>query len=116
MFLADFGFGKVMTVACAMGTATKLAGTPGFQSPEQLKGEKMSTLSDVYSLGAVMTELFGGKPIWSNMSSHTIIVKVAIQGEMSHLPTKVKSIAASCLCPLESRASAALVLKFVMDL
>lgn len=30
-----------------------------------------------------MTELFGGKPIWENMSSHTIIIlNVAIKGVM----------------------------------
>ena len=46
-----------------MGTATKLAGTPGFQSPEQLKGENMSISSDIYALGAVITELFGGKAV-----------------------------------------------------
>ena len=52
-----------MTSTRVMGTATKLAGTPGFQSPEQLKGENMSISSDIYALGAVITELFGGKAV-----------------------------------------------------
>ena len=79
MFLADFGLGKVMTAIRVMGTATKMAGTPGFQSPEQLKGETMSVSSDIYSLWAVFTELFGKRP-WSNMSHHTIILRVAVEG------------------------------------
>ena len=53
------------------------AGTPAFQPPEQLKGELCGEGSDVYALGCIMTELFGEKPIWSNLSPHTIILKVA---------------------------------------
>ena len=61
MFLADFGLGKVMNTR-AFGTATMKAGTPGFQSPEQLKGESLGTSADTYALG-VLTELFGEKPL-----------------------------------------------------
>ena len=119
MFLADFGLGKVMTATRVMGTATKMAGTPGFQSPEQLKGETMSVSSDIYSLGAVFTELFGKRPIWSNMSHHTIILRVAVEGVMpdiTHLPQPIQAIVMRCLCPVKARATAEYVLKAVCDL
>ena len=36
VFVVDFGLGKVLGESCALGTATKVAGTPGFQAPEKL--------------------------------------------------------------------------------
>ena len=60
------------------GTATKLAGTPGFQSPEQLKGENVTVSTDIYALGAIVTELFGGKPLWENVSSYAIMCQVSV--------------------------------------
>ena len=63
-----------------METATKAAGTPGFQAPEQLTGENLSKSTDIYALGAVLTELFGGKAIWENISGHTILLQEAVKG------------------------------------
>ena len=67
----------------ALGTATKIAGTPGFQAPEKLRGEALTTAVDVYSLGGVLTELFSGKPLYNKMDTHTIICKVAVQNIMT---------------------------------
>lgn len=55
-----------MNTTCALGTATMNSGTPGFQSPEQLKGEGLEISTDVFALGGVLTELFGGKPLWQS--------------------------------------------------
>ena len=98
-----------MTATRVIGTATKLA---GFQSPEQLKGESISISSDVYSLGAVLTELFGGRPIWPN------ILKVAVEGVMpttSHLPEPIQSVVQRCLCPLMERVTVETVLKALCE-
>ena len=51
-----------MRATRAIGTATMRVGTPGFQSLEQLKAEGIGISSDVFALGGVLTELFGGKP------------------------------------------------------
>ena len=46
-------------------------------------GEELTVSCDVYAYGAVLTELFGGKPIWDNShSSITIIYKVATLDQM----------------------------------
>ena len=53
------------------------AKTPAFQPPEQLRGELCGTGSDVYALGCVIVEVFGGKAIWKDLAFHTIILQVA---------------------------------------
>jgi serine/threonine protein kinase/TolB-like protein len=63
--LLDFGIAKVLNVelsALSMErTRTELrALTPDYASPEQVRGEKLTATSDVYSLGVVLYELLTG--------------------------------------------------------
>jgi len=61
--LLDFGVAKVLDAAPAGDTRT--VGhfmTPQYASPEQIRGEAINITSDVYSLGAVLYELLGGRP------------------------------------------------------
>ena len=57
--LLDFGIAKVLEADDSeSGTATQLGMmTPQYASPEQIRGEKVSTASDVYSLGMILHEL-----------------------------------------------------------
>ena len=41
--LTDFGLAKVMSNTCQAGTKTILAGSPGYQPPEQLRAEKIGS-------------------------------------------------------------------------
>jgi serine/threonine protein kinase len=60
--LLDFGVARLLDPESPEITAT--AGyrpmTPAYSSPEQLRGESVTTLSDLYSLGAVLFELLAG--------------------------------------------------------
>jgi len=60
--LLDFGIAKVLGAGQRDETraATRLL-TPDYASPEQLRGEGVTTASDVYSLGIVLYELLSGK-------------------------------------------------------
>lgn len=62
--LLDFGIAKLLSDAEAGGadmTITVLrVMTPEYASPEQIKGEPITTLSDVYSLGVCLYELLTG--------------------------------------------------------
>lgn len=62
--LLDFGLAKVLTPAPGASTFTALDVrmlTPDYASPEQVKGERVTTATDIYSLGAVLFEMLAGE-------------------------------------------------------
>ncbi len=65
--LLDFGIAKLVDEASGATdqtiTSTR-AMTPDYASPEQVRGERMTTASDVYSLGIILYEMLSGeKPL-----------------------------------------------------
>ena len=119
VYVADFGLGKILCDSRVLGTATKIAGTPGFQAPEKLKGEKITTAMDIYSLGGVLTELFSGKPLYTSMDAHTIMCRVVLQNilpDFDHLEEQIHCIVKQCLCPVEQRSNATHILEIILKL
>ncbi len=62
--LLDFGISKIVHPDTGLATATIAEWrpmTPQYASPEQIRGEPMTTASDIYSLGIMLYELLTGK-------------------------------------------------------
>lgn len=58
--IADFGLAQVQNEA-GVTQKSSIVGTPGYMSPEQISGEKLTPQSDLFSAGIVIFELFSGK-------------------------------------------------------
>jgi serine/threonine protein kinase/tetratricopeptide (TPR) repeat protein len=73
--LLDFGIAKLLDPEGGTGAPADLtvtlqgAMTPEYASPEQLKGEMITTASDVYSLGVVLYELLCGQRPYAALKS-----------------------------------------------
>jgi serine/threonine protein kinase/tetratricopeptide (TPR) repeat protein len=72
--IMDFGLARVST--SDMTRAGAIMGTPNYMSPEQVRGEKATARSDVFSLGAVFYELLGGRKPFDADSLAAILYQV----------------------------------------
>lgn len=59
--ITDFGIARALDTTQATQTGSYL-GTATYSSPEQLRGERVTTKSDIYSLGATLYEAAAGEP------------------------------------------------------
>ncbi|NOZ37357.1 MAG: protein kinase [Gammaproteobacteria bacterium] len=61
--IVDFGLAAAASQGDARITKSGiLVGTPTYMAPEQVRGRKIDTRTDIYSLGIVMYEMFTGRP------------------------------------------------------
>ena len=65
--ILDFGLAKVRSASGEsvgkMSKTGQTCGTPDYMSPEQCTGKRLTTASDIYSLGCVMYELMSGRKV-----------------------------------------------------
>ena len=63
--IMDFSIAEINTdTASGFALSQSLLGSPLYMSPEQVRMETLSPASDLYSLGAVMYQLFTGQPLY----------------------------------------------------
>lgn len=60
--IADFGISKSLAGDGVKTRVNLILGTPSYMSPEQVRGEELTTASDIYALGVVLYELLAGRP------------------------------------------------------
>jgi serine/threonine protein kinase len=80
-------------------------GTVAYMSPEQARGELVTTASDMYSFGLVLQELFSGQPPYGDTKDYVEILARAQRGE-SLPPTGVPAAVRGLVTRLKSLAPA----------
>lgn len=97
--LLDFGVARLLdSHASADATQDLRRFTPNFASPEQLRGESLSTSSDIYSLGVVLYCLLaGGRPYDLTAHSFADAIRYVTEEEPPLLRRKAKPEAAAAL-------------------
>ena len=73
--LTDFGIAKTNDAASNMTATGTIVGTPHYMSPEQAMGRPIDKRADIYSLGAMMFEMFTGKVPYTGDSAISIGIK-----------------------------------------
>ena len=82
----DFGIAKLLTDGAGADSAlTQFDGrvlTPDYASPEQISGRPISTASDVYSLGVLLSELLcGARPYYLKRDSRGALEDAIVEAE-----------------------------------
>ena len=89
-FVTDFGLAKWLDTRADLTRTLTIFGTPGYIAPEQAKAPaaKLTPRADVYSLGAILFDLFTGRPPF--LGEHALAV---IQQASENPAPKLRSLA-----------------------
>jgi tetratricopeptide (TPR) repeat protein/TolB-like protein/tRNA A-37 threonylcarbamoyl transferase component Bud32 len=103
--VSDFGLAKWLDVSSDLTRTLTIFGTPGYIAPEQASGSAagLNPTSDIYSIGAILFDLFAGRPPF--LGEHALaVIKQAADKPAPKLRTLVPStdrdletICAKCL-------------------
>ncbi|GHA99668.1 hypothetical protein GCM10010392_28160 [Streptomyces clavifer] len=99
----DFGIARALDAVTADGKLTRtgaVIGSPGYMSPEQVRGETLTPVSDVFSLGSVLA--FAGTrrhPFGSSESGmHAVMYRIAQEEpDLTGLPAGLIELVDACL-------------------
>ncbi|MFC8423605.1 serine/threonine-protein kinase [Streptomyces sp. NPDC057236] len=99
----DFGIARALDAVTADGKLTRtgaVIGSPGYMSPEQVRGEPLTAASDVFSLGSVLAFAATRRQPFSSSDSgmHAVMYRIAQEPpDLSGLPEGLSELVRDCL-------------------
>ncbi|WP_046470535.1 serine/threonine protein kinase [Allosalinactinospora lopnorensis] len=97
----DFGIARATEGTAA---TQSIIGTPGFMSPEQIQGERMTPTSDMFAYGAVLVYAASGAGPFGEGAMHTMVMRIMQhEPDISAVPPSLQQLAAACLTKDASR-------------
>ena len=100
----DFGIALTERASDVELTAAgALIGSPTHMAPEQMRGEKATAQSDIYSLGVTLYELIAGQPpiqgktTYELMMAHLYIVPIPLKQLRPEIPAALSDVVAKAL-------------------
>ena len=75
-------------------------GTPGYMSPEQVRGEAVDRRTDIFNFGLMLHEMLAGKPTFSGhsaMDAMSAILKDAAPDLPESVPGALRELVSNCL-------------------
>jgi len=98
--VADPGMDLTETLVDASGGLGVLVGTASYMSPEQARGERVDQRSDIFACGAVLYEMFAGRPAFRHetaVDTMHAIIHDDLPEWPPHVPMPVRRIVARCV-------------------
>jgi tetratricopeptide (TPR) repeat protein len=90
--VTDFGLARTRDNETSLSTVSRIIGTPGYIAPEVLKHHAASAATDLYALGVVVNEIFGG-----NQPSGGAPVQLAESLRAPGVPSFLLELTVACL-------------------
>ena len=86
--LLDFGIAKILDLATDATLTSMRMMTPDYASPEQVMGGRISTATDIYSLGALLYQLLTDKPAHEFTEHSAQAIAMVVTGREVTRPSK----------------------------
>ncbi|WP_369208076.1 protein kinase, partial [Streptomyces sp. PU-14G] len=99
----DFGIARALETVTADAHLTRtgaVVGSPGFMSPEQVRGDRLTEASDIFSLGSVLAFAatghtpFGGTGVAGHVQMYRITQE---EPDLEGVPEPLRAVVAACL-------------------
>jgi serine/threonine-protein kinase len=71
--LTDFGLARLVETESTVTRTKEVFGTPSYMAPEQAAGEKLTSATDVYGLGAMLYQILTGHPPFAGGTTYETI-------------------------------------------
>ncbi|MEJ8658726.1 serine/threonine-protein kinase [Streptomyces sp. MS1.AVA.4] len=100
--IIDFGIARAVDTVTDGGLTSTgaVVGSPGFMSPEQVRGEKVTAASDIFCIGAVLAYAATGRQPFgaSDSGVHAIMFRIAHdEPDLEGLPDELGPLVRACL-------------------